>query len=121
MFVGMGIPAMADDFRTEEKLSSAIWVDGKRLTYRALKFTRGLKTVLNAKSLLNAVRALSKGKRQHRTQGDSLLNGGVVIARKGGECAYAWISQVSGDHPKTDDVLEAARLALGPVVVSRAS
>jgi hypothetical protein len=102
---------MADDFRTAMKLSSPVWADTKRLTYKALKFTRGVRTVLNSKALLNALRALSKGHRQHRTQGDALLNGGVLIARQGGECVYAWASQVSGDHPRTSDVVEAARLA----------
>ena len=103
---------MADDFRTEMKLTSPVWVDTKRLTYKALKFTRGVKTVLNGRALLNALRALSKGHRQHRTQGDALLNGGVLIAKQGGECVYAWASQVSGDHPKTEDVLVSARRAL---------
>ncbi len=102
---------MGDDFRTEEKLSSPVWVDGKRLTYKALKFTRGAKTILNGRALFNALRALSKGHRQHRTQGDAMLNGGVLVARKGGECVYAWASQVAGDHPKTADVLEVARAA----------
>lgn len=111
MFVGMGIPSMADDFRTAMELSSPVWADTKRLTYKALKFTRGLKTVFNGKALLNALRAMSKGHRQHRTQGDAMLNGGVVIARKGGECTYAWASQVPGDIPKTEDVILAARRA----------
>ncbi len=100
---------MADDFRAQLSLSSPVWVDTKRLTYKALKFTRGWKTVLNARSLLNAVRALSKGHFQHRTQGDALLNGGVLVAKQGGQCIYAWASQVAGDHPRTADVLKAAR------------
>ena len=104
---------MADDFRAEMKLSSPVWVDTKRLTYKALHFTRGLRTVLNASALLNGLRALSKGHRQHRTQGDPFLNGGVLVVRQGGECVYAWASQVSGDHPKTADVLEVARRTLG--------
>jgi hypothetical protein len=105
----MGIAAMADDFRTAMKLTSPVWVDTQRLTYKALKFTRGAKTILNPRSLFNALRALSKGHRQHKTQGDALLNGGVLIVRQSGECAYAWASQVAGDHPKTDDVLVMAR------------
>jgi hypothetical protein len=107
----MGIPTMADDFRTEMKVSSPIWADTKRVSYKALKFTRGLDKVYNAKSAFNALRALSKGHRQHRTEGDPILNGGVLIARKGGECTYAWMSQVAGDYPKMKDVLESARLA----------
>lgn len=103
---------MADDFRTEMKLSSPVWADGKRLTYKALKFTRGIRTVLNGRALLNAFRALSKGHRQHRTQGDAFLNGGVIVAKQGGQCTYAWASQVSGDHPKTADVIDAAHRAL---------
>lgn len=107
----MGIPPMADDFRAELKLTSPVWVDTQRLTYKALKFTRGWATVLNTKALFNAVRAFGKGHRQHRAQGDSKLNGGVLVTRKGGECVYAYVSQVSGDIPNTADVLAAARKA----------
>lgn len=105
---------MADDFRTASRLTSPVWADTRRLTYKALKFSRGLKTVFNRKSLLSAFRAMSKGHRQHRTQGDALLNGGVLVALQGGDCIYAWASQVAGDHPSTDDVLDVARSALTP-------
>ncbi len=110
----MGIPPMADAFATEAKLSSPVWVDTKRLTYKALTFTHGKAKVLNFNSVFNGLRALSKGHRQHRTEGDPLLNGGVLVARKGGECVYAWASRVAGDHPKTTDVLDVARKANRP-------
>ena len=100
---------MADDFRTQSRLTSPVWADTKRLTYKQLQFTRGWSTVLNARSALNALRALSKGQRQHRTEGDPLLNGGVLVVQQGGECVYAFASQVAGDHPRTSDVIEVAR------------
>ena len=107
----MGIPPMADDFRTAMKISSPIWVDGKRETYRYFEFTHGLDKVLGVKSMFNAVRALSKGHIQHKTQGNPAQNGGVGVVNRKGECVYAYASAVAGDKPPLADVLKAARAA----------
>ena len=107
----MGIPAMADDFRIELKISAPIWVDTNREAYRHLEFSYGTKSVINARSALNAMRALSKGHIQHATQGNPLQNGGVLVVRKGGECTYAYASKVAGDNPPIKEVLAAARAA----------
>lgn len=40
-------------------------------------------------------------------QGDAFQNGGVLVVRPGGEVAYRYISEVSGDHPPVADVLAA--------------
>ena len=102
---------MADDFRTEMKVGAPVWVDTKRVTYKHLEFTYGKAKVLGPRSLVNAVRAMFKGHRQHRTQGNAMQNGGVLIAKKGGACAYAFSSEVAGDKPRIDEVLAAARNA----------
>jgi prostamide/prostaglandin F2alpha synthase len=107
----MGTPLMADDFRTTMRITAPIWVDEKRVTYKQLQFSHGTASVLNVKSMLNAARALSKGHFQHRTQGNPVQNGGVLVVRKGGECLYAYASEVAGDMPKTAEVLAAARAA----------
>ena len=87
----MGLPAMADDFRQQQHLTSPVWVDLKKVTYRHLQFTRGQDKVLNARSAFNAVRALSKGHFQGSAQGlDTFQNGGVLVVKQGGECAYAF-------------------------------
>lgn len=110
MFVGLGTPAMADDFRAAQRITSPVWADLKKQTYRKLPFTRGLRTVLNARSALNAARALSKGHIQGRSQGlDTFQNGGVLVVDGTGACVYAHFSEVSGDLPPMEDVLAAAR------------
>ena len=100
---------MADDFRTAMKISAPIWIDAKRVAYRHLEFTHGTASVLNLKSMFNAARALSKGHLQHKTQGNPMQNGGVLVVKKGGECVYAFASTVAGDKPPMADVLAAAR------------
>jgi hypothetical protein len=54
---------------------------------------------------------LSKRFRQHRTQGPAFQNGGVLVVKPGGECAYAFVSEVSGDMPSLSKVLGIARAA----------
>lgn len=111
----MGLPAMADDFRAQQHLASPVWVDLKKVTYRHLAFTRGLDKVLNARSAWNALRALSKGHVQGRSRGlDTFQNGGVLVVKQGGECVYAFDSQVAGDKPPISEVLAAARALRRP-------
>ncbi len=102
---------MADDFRAAMKLTSPVWVDTERVAYKYFDFTRGTSSVLNARSALNAIRALSKGHIQHRTQGNPVQNGGVVVVNRAGECVYAYASAVAGDMPPMAEVLAAARSA----------
>ena len=104
---------MAADFRAQMKIRSSIWVDTDRVAYRKLAFTYGLAKVLSPRSILNSLRSLRKGHFQHRTQGNPLQNGGVLVVRKGGECMFAFVEEVTGDHPKIADVLKAAREAVG--------
>ena len=105
---------MADDFRSQQRITSPVWVDLKKVTYRHLAFTRGKDQVLNARSALNAVRALAKGNFQGNSQGlDTVQNGGVLVVNQRGECVFAFLSEVAGDKPSTADVLEAARAAKG--------
>ena len=94
------------------KISSPIWVDEKRATYRYLEFSYGAGTVFSGKSLLNAARALSKGHIQHKTQGNPMQNGGVLVVQKGGDCVYAYASRVAGDMAPMGEVLAAARAAV---------
>ena len=103
---------MADDFRTTMKIASPIWVDGKREAYKYFEFTHGVDKVLTMKSALNAVRALSKGHIQHKTQGNPVQNGGVVVVNRQGECVYAFVSAEAGDKPPMAEVLAAARAAV---------
>ena len=103
---------MAEDFRTLLNVSSPVWVDTRKVTYRELKFTRGWRAaVFNLGSALHSVRAMSKGNFQGRSQGDVLQNGGVLVLQKGGACVYGFASKEAGDKPPIDEVLAACARA----------
>ena len=55
----------------------------------------------------NALRALRDGARQTGIAGDPWQLGGVFVIRPGGELAYRYVSEVAGDHPPIDAILDA--------------
>jgi hypothetical protein len=110
---------MAQDFREQQRVGVAIWVDPKRATYRHLGFKRGPgSTLFNLSTSRNALRALRKGFFQGATQGDPWQQGGVLVVGKGGEPVYCYASEEAGDMAPMKDVLAAARAAAGGVAAS---
>ncbi len=109
VFVGMGIPPMADDFRMRMKIAAPVWVDTERVLYRQLELSFGASKVVGLKVLRNSLRALSKGQLQGRTRGNPLQNGGIFVVAKGGRCTWSFVEQVAGDRPEMGDVFGAVR------------
>ena len=114
MFVGCGLPAMARDFVEQQGITSPVWVDPKRESYRHLGFVRtGLRALLDPRTLANALRAFKMGFRQGPVQGDPHQQGGVLVVAAGGKAVYGYASEIPGDMPPTAEVLAAARRARG--------
>ena len=107
VFVGNGNKAMAAAFRDQFGITSPIYVDTKRASYRALDFGKSPLSLVSAGAAKAAVRALGEGFRQGLTQGDAWQLGGVVIVKKDGTVTYRYASQHPGDHPPVSDVLKA--------------
>ncbi|MBX7101750.1 MAG: AhpC/TSA family protein [Myxococcaceae bacterium] len=114
-FIGIGTPLMAKDFQETYRVTAPVWVDKGRRTYALLQFKNGWDTVLNARTVLGSLRALSKGQIQGRTSGRPDQQGGVLVVSPGGKVEYGYASEVAGDHPPVDDVLRAAYAAAAPV------
>jgi hypothetical protein len=112
VFVSTGNPLMARDFQETLGFEAPIWVDTRRETYKHLGFKRGVfATLFHPSALMNGLRALSKGFRQGRNQGDVWQQGGVVVVGGDGEAVYAFASAAAGDHPPTELVVTQARQA----------
>lgn len=108
-FIGLGTPLMAKDFGETMHVSAPIWVDKGRRSYALLHFKSGWGTIFNPKTLAAGVRALFRGNMQGKTQGKPDQQGGVLVVGGDGRVRYGYASEVAGDHPPVERVLQAAR------------
>ncbi len=108
VLIGNGNRYFAKAFADEFGITSPLYVDTQRESYRALGMKRGFFATLgNAASLKNALRALRTGFRQGPTRGDAWQLGGVLVVRPGGEIAYRYLDQAAGDHAPVAEILAA--------------
>ena len=107
VFVGTGNRHWASVFKQDYGITCPVFVDTVRESYRALGMKRRILDLLDPRLVRNGLRALKHGFRPGWIQGDGLQNGGVLVVRPGGEIAFRFISDVSGDHPKVGDVIGA--------------
>jgi peroxiredoxin len=105
--VGNGTPEQAADFQSEQNLAFPLLVDPEMNAYRAAGLKRGITDAVNLRMFRHGVRALRKGFRQARTQGDPWQLGGVFVITPTGEVPYRQISREAGDHPEAVEILNA--------------
>jgi hypothetical protein len=106
--VGNGNLRFGQAFRDEFAITSPVWIDTARETYKALGMKRGVASTLLA-SFRNRARAAKSGFRQGWVKGDAWQLGGVLVVRPGGEVAYRYLSDAAGDHPPVEELLAALR------------
>jgi hypothetical protein len=94
-------------FVEETKIDLPVFVDEKRVVYRALGFRRPLLSFLSPKMFKRGAEARSEGFAQHGVQGDAFQLGGVLLLMPDGSKPYTYASRFAGDHPDLD-VLKAA-------------
>ena len=109
VFVGSGSAQYARWFQEDYAPGRPVYSDAELVTYRALEARRGLRTSVNARTVWLSVRALLRGFRQGRTQGDQYQQGAVAVIAPGGSMPYLHVSEVAGDHPRPKDVLAVLR------------
>lgn len=107
--IGMGWPAAAADFREQHDVPFPVIVDHTKQTYRALEMRRGNAwQVLGPPVWIRGVKSLLTGHGlTPKPKQDPLQMGGVIVADKGGEIVWRYVSAVSSDNPPTDDVIAA--------------
>jgi hypothetical protein len=105
--VGNGDLPSARRFVRETGLTTPLYVDTRRESYRALGMRRDAASALNPAFLGNAWRALRGGFRQTGLQGDTWQMGGALVVLRGGRVAYRYLSRAAGDHPPVERLLAA--------------
>ena len=107
IIIGNGAAHFASAFAEDLKIRSTILIDEDRRSYREAGMRRGFVEVLSPKVPLNALRSYLDGHRQKAVQGDAFQLGGVLIIAPGNKIGYEYISETGGDHPDTQEVLNA--------------
>lgn len=105
--VGNGNRHFATAFAADAGLTTPLYVDTKRASYRALGMSRSFLALLSPRIAAHAIRALRSGARQGLVRGDGPQLGGVLVVLPGGRIAYRYLSREAGDHPPVSEVLEA--------------
>jgi hypothetical protein len=104
--VGNGAPHFARAFQEDQGITTPMYVDPSRATYRALGMRRSrIVDLITGRTLLHAIRAMRAGFRQGTTQGDAFQLGGVLVVKPDGEVLMRYLGNEAGDHPPEADVL----------------
>ena len=102
--VGHSSLRYAKAFVEETKIDLPVYVDEKRLIYKALEFKRPFLAFLTPRVFKRAAEARKEGFTQPGVFGDAFQLGGVVLLMPDGSMPYKYSSQFPGDHPKLDDL-----------------
>jgi peroxiredoxin len=105
VFIGNGSPAMAQAFKEDFDVTSALYTDPSLEVYKAAGMKRGMGSLW--KTMKRAAGALSEGHVQGRTQGDAFQQGGILVVDRTGDISYAHVSEHAGDHPELSEVVAA--------------
>lgn len=112
--VGSGTAQHAAWFVKDQSTDFPVLTDPTHKVYDNAELHRGLLGLVDPRAVINTVQALFKGFRQAgRTRGDALQLGGVLIVLPGGKLAWRYSSDVAGDHPKPERIVEELEKAIG--------
>jgi hypothetical protein len=108
--IGMGLTAMAADFKEKQKIPFTLLVDRHRETHRAAGLERGrLLDVAGPKQAVRAVKSLLTGNTQGRPapKQDVLQLGGALVIARGGEILYRHRATGAEDNAPAGDLIGA--------------
>ena len=109
--IGNGAPMFIEGFRETTGFAGAVYTDPSLAAYRAAELERGLGTMLSVGAALRTARALGRGFRQGRTQGDQTQQGGVLVVARDGRVLYHHVSHGPGDNAPPDAIVAVLRAA----------
>lgn len=104
--IGNGQPFQAKAFREDEEIPFELWVDPEMNAYQAAGLRRGIAKVLSLKTLAHGWRAMRRGFRQTKVQGDPWQIGGAFVITPEGKTVYEQVSREAGDHASIPELLE---------------
>lgn len=108
--IGMGLTAMAADFKQKQDIPFALLVDRRRETHRAVELARGkLLDVAGPKQIVRGIKSFLTGSGQGRPapKQDVLQLGGALVVAPGGKVLYRHVATGSDDNAPVDDLVAA--------------
>jgi peroxiredoxin len=110
-YVGNGAENFLQGFIERNEIDTdavEVVTDPSLRAHRALDLERSTVSTYGPAALLHIGRALLRGFRQTRIEGDNLQQGGVLVVDGDGDVAYLHRDRHTGDHAPTGDVIDAA-------------
>ncbi len=107
--IGNGAPMFIAGFREHTGWAGPLYTDPTLEAYRAAHLERGVLKTLDPRGMGSLARALVRGHRQGRTQGDEYQQGGALVIDRDGNVVWQHISRRPGDLASVDDMLAAVR------------
>jgi peroxiredoxin len=98
VIIGNGSPSFIGGFRDETGWPGPIYTDPSLAAYREAELVRSVGSTLDPRSLGQAAKALWRGQRQGRTQGDQWQQGGVLVIDPSGTVRWRHASGRPGDN-----------------------
>lgn len=86
-----------------------ILTDPELLSYKALKFRKGIGTLVGMKSVTAAIKSVGSGFMGASIQGDALQQGGAVIVGPGAKVHHFCKNTEAGDKPSIEEMLKSCR------------
>jgi hypothetical protein len=108
--IGMGLTAMAADFKEKQRIPFPLLIDRRRETHRAMELGRGnLLEIVGPKQVARGIKAFVTGTSAGRPapKQDVLQLGGSLVVAAGGDVLYRHVATGSDDNAPVDHLLGA--------------
>ena len=108
--IGMGLTAMAADFKEKQAIPFLLLVDRHRETHRAFELKRGnLMEIAGPKQVARGIKSFLTGNTQGRPapKQDVLQLGGALVVAPGGKVLYEHRATGAGDNAPPEELLGA--------------
>ena len=106
--IGMGIPAMAADFKEKQDVPFMVLVDSKKETYEALELRRGnMWDVAGPPAWIRFGKGILGGHGVARAEQDVYQLAGTAVVDTHGSLLFLQRAQSSADNARVEDVLAA--------------
>jgi peroxiredoxin len=105
--IGMGLPAMAADFKDKQDIPFRLLVDPEKATYKALALDRSPAAAAGPQVWLRGAKSLLKGHGIAPAKQDWQQLGGAMVVAPGGEVLHAHRAKDAADNLPVRKLLEA--------------
>ncbi len=105
--IGMGLPAMAADFKEKQQIPFRLLVDQGKETYEALELDRSALAATGPQVWLKGAKSILKGHGLAPAKQDWQQLGGALVVDRGGEVLLAHRAKDAADNAPVRSLLDA--------------